>query len=212
MPALQVNLQPYEFDEYLIWAFRRGLHGRFAESEWDAVVRSLESRAAKTDFAKGLLLGASAGARIRLNEEIDGTLELVQGAMNWTLEGYTTLFDPALLLRGLLAWGATPGTPEFKDSVADFGTELRIRHPALSAALDALAEAVPTLRALADWLQQPDAMRQVLGALAEDFGDLLGDFWGEVVSLTKKPQALGDKVGNDIGRLCAEIALFVLRL
>lgn len=210
MPVLQAELQPYEFDEFVVWAFRRGLRGRIVESDLDALVKSLEPWAAKQAFAKGLLSGAAAGAHARLKEEIDGTLALVEGAMNWTLEGYTTVYDPALLLRGLVALAATPGTPDFTEAVTKFGAELRIRHPALSGALEALAEAVLVLEALADWLQQPGAMRQILGGLAEEFGDLLGTFWGDVASLTGKPRDQGDKLGQAIGRVTMEIALFVL--
>lgn len=208
MPATQVELSPFELDEYLLWEFRRGLGGR--DAVWDAVSRALDEPGARRAFTTGMLKGASTGAYERLDEEIAGTLELVQSSINWTLEGYTTLYDPVLLLRGLLAWGATPGTPEFEEAVATFGAEFRIRHPALSGAVEALAEATTALRALADWLKQPNALREVLGAVASDFGDLIGDFWDEVASRRGQPSAQGEVVGDAIGRVCMEVALFIL--
>ena len=136
--------------------------------------------------------------------------DLLTAVMNWTLEAYTTVYDPQILLQLIRTWTTGPDTPTRTKALLDMADLYRERHPAGSAALRTLSEVLPLLDALADWLRQPQAIRQILMAIARTLGDVLGDAWNGIRSLTGKPEAQGFAVGDILGRVTMELALFLL--
>ena len=208
MAAVATTLQPYEFDEFLVWAFERGAAGRIGEREAARMFVALEDPEARMRFAAGMLVGVAAGAHQRLKEEIAATVSLVEEAVNWILEGYGTVYDPVLFGRLLAALRAAPGTAQQARALEAVALELRVRHPATTEALNALAEAIPVLEALADRLREPHVLRLVVGAIATELGDVIGDVSTEMASLTGRPQQQGEVGGRLIGRFAMEVALF----
>lgn len=208
----QWELQPYDFDDFLVWSFHRGLAGRVSVVTWWRVASALDRPGAKGEFAAGMLVGTAQGARRRLEDEISDTLALVVEAVNWLLEAYTVVYDP-VVLKDLLA--ATLGAVEPAErtrALSTLAATIHERHPATSGAIDALAEAVPALDALADWLGQPDALRKVLGALVREGGDVLADAWNEIVANIGKPGQQGELAGLIVGGFAMEVALIVTGL
>jgi hypothetical protein len=211
MPAATASpLQPYEFDEFLVWAIRRGVSGRVRQEDLERWAHSLEEARALGEFAAGLLVGAAEGAHERLKETVTDTLDLIKEGMNWVIEGYSTVYDPVLLKALLRAVFTAGGALQQAQAMTNLAMELRVRHPALTVALETLAELLPQLEAFAAWLKEPQAMRQVLGAILQDLGDLLGDAWTGMASLTGKPRAQGDAAGRVLGSFSMDVALYLV--
>jgi hypothetical protein len=206
--AVATTLQPYELDEFLVWAVARGAAGRVNERDVARMLVALESPEARMRFAAGMLVGVAAGAHERLKEEINSTVQLVEEAVNWILAGYATVYDPVLFKRLLAALNAAPGTQQQARALEAVAVELRVRHPAVTEALNGLAEAIPLLEELAARLREPHVLRLVVGAIASEFGDVIGDVSADMASLTGRPQQQGELGGRLVGRFVMEVALF----
>lgn len=209
--ARQWEIQPYDFDDFLVWSFERGFAGRLSAATVRHITTLLNRPGAKEEFAAGMLSGVVEGARARLHDEIRDTLALVTEAVNWLMEAYTVVYDPVVL--GNLLTGTLLAEPADRSTaLSKLAAALHDRHPATSGAIDALAETIPALDALAEWLGRPEALRQVLGVLARESADMLGDAWSELVANAGRPRIQGELAGRLVGTFAMELALILVGL
>lgn len=205
-----VELMPYEPEERIVWAFRRGVQGRVSETDIGRFVDSLDEFESKVEFLQGAAAGAYHGARTTIKSAIEAMGDLISAAMNWTLEAYTTIYDPAVLKALARAWFVAPSSEARRKAVVAFAEVYRTHHPAGYAVLMTMAEVIPLLDALADWLRQPGTVAQVMVALGQSLGDLLGDTWARISGLTGQPEKQGFAIGEILGQAMMELALLVL--
>jgi hypothetical protein len=198
------DLMPFDDDERLAWAFLKGLGTK--DLDVDAIVKSLESSQAKIDFGMGLAKGAYQGAKSTLDEASKSFSDLI----NWTMEFYSTVYDPALLRGIMKTWATAPDTPGRTKALLDLADLYQERHPAGSAAMSAIAEAIVALEALAEWLREPGALFQILMALSRLLGEVLAEERDLIRSRVGKPEALGFLVGDTLGQVVMTLALALL--
>ncbi len=205
-----IDLAPYDLDERIVWAFRRGLGGRFDPKDLDKIASSLSTTAAKQAFVRGAGKGAYEGASTTLRDVVRDTAELLEGAMNYVLEAYTTVYDPKMLKEILYFYMAAPDTASQKAALIRFADAYKEHHPAGSQAIFAIARAIPVLEGLAKWLAVPGNLFKVVMALAHHLGDQLGDQWEAIRNLTGKPEQQGFAMGRVVGDTTMTVALFIL--
>jgi hypothetical protein len=203
---------PYELEEFLVWAFAQGLAGRANSAATTRLLVALEPSEAQTRFAAGLLFGVPAGAYQRLQAEVVETVHLIEGATNWLLTTYAAVYDPVLIARLVRAVATAPSTPARAAALDAIALELRVRHPAVSQAVSCLSETLPALEMIASRLREPDVVRQVVGAIASDLGDVLGDIAGELTASIGDPRRQGEIGGRLVGRFTMEVGLLCVGL
>jgi hypothetical protein len=204
------GIGPFELDARVAWAFRRGVGDRWTRSDLAALTESLSDPSRAAGFAAGLTAGTVVGARDAVEEYVRSTLDLLVGVSNWTVEAFATVYDPELFGPMLKVYASAPNTVERVRALQGFADLYRAQHPAGADALQTLAETLPVLDKIVEWLQGPGAVAQVLVAAARSLGDLLGSELGALRELIGNPHALGREVGYLIGQIVVQLAQFVL--
>jgi hypothetical protein len=203
-------IAPYDLDERIVWAFQRGIQGRFDPADVRTVGVTLSTGRARTAFAAGVAQGMFEGARRTLRDAVESMGQLLQAAMNWTLEAYATVYDVDLVAKLVRVWVRAPGSPAGQRAILSVADYYRENRPAGYQALIALSEAVPALEAFAQWLKKPGAGAKLLAAMTEDLGTAIGDEWTRIRAHVADPGRLGEALGMTLGVVAMEIALLVM--
>jgi hypothetical protein len=201
---------PFDLDERIVYIFRHNLVEPLRKGDLTKLSYSLEGRQAQIDFTQGLVKGVYRGARLVVEEYVKSTIEMLEKLVNWTLEFYSTVYDPSLwrgYIRKVLFASNTADRTTAVNELADLYST---RHPAGSAALLSLAETWSMLEALVEWLGQKDVVAVIVEALSRDLADLLRDELANILALTGQPEKQGLEVGNAVGQVTMQLALLIL--
>jgi hypothetical protein len=206
------GVPPYEVDERIIWAFECGIRDRFSTADVKRIAESLLEPSARIKFAAGAVAGAYDGAKLGLEEYIRSNLTLLKDIANWSLEFYSTVYDQQVLNRILAVYATAPNTAARLEALNQFADLYEERHPAGAMALRSLAEVTTTLERLAEWLGQPGTVARLLVAIGRELGEMLGNELERIRNLTGQPYNQGAQLGNILGQIVIQIALFELGL
>jgi hypothetical protein len=204
------EIQPFELNEGIVWAFLRGFEGRMKSKDISRIWKSLSDPNAAASFVAGLAMGAYDGARFTIEEYLKSTVAMLTQISNWTLEFYSTVYDPNVLRALVRVFVSSPNTPQRVEALNAFADVYSEHHPAGSAALRSLAEMLPVLDAISKWLRQPGALRDILVALGRQLGEAVGNEIERILSLTGQVYEQGKALGNILGQGVMQIALFLL--
>ena len=199
-PASNMDLQPFDLDERILWAFRRGLASRGPSDrdllQFTLTIGSLEGQA---KYTLGYVLGFGTGAKqavLDYNRFVGNTLHLFVKA----LKDSGMVFDPNLVIGSVFIYSTAPGTKERAEALATIARYFKEIYPAGSAALEDMKVLGIVVESVAEWLSTRDAIANIAVKLSGVLGDVLGMLMGQLRPYLNDAEKLGRGVGYIFGQ------------